>query len=66
MKVQSIKHPVDYLKAPLERGRLGPSVMRGEERGEFYERREARAGEALQAAMATDPTASDLQPVAGT
>jgi hypothetical protein len=40
--------------------------MRGEERGEFYERREARAGEALQAAMATDPTASDLQPVAGT
>jgi flagellar motor switch protein FliM len=66
VKVQSIKHPVDYLKAPLERGRLGPSVMRGEERGEFYERREARAGEALQAAMATDPTASDLQPVAGT
>jgi len=57
---------VDYLKAPLERGRLGPSVMRGEERGELYERREARAGEALQAAMAAEPAgqAADLSPAA--
>ncbi len=54
VKVQSIKHPVEYLKAPLERGRLGPSMMRGEERGDLYERSAARAGETFEAAMKDD------------
>jgi flagellar motor switch protein FliM len=54
VKVQSIKHPVEYLKAPLERGRLGPSMMRGEERGDLYERSAARAGETFEADMKDD------------
>jgi len=54
VKVQSIKHPVEYLKAPLERGRLGPSMMRGEERGDLYERSAARAGETFEVAMKDD------------
>jgi len=51
VKVASIQHPAEYLKAPLERGRLGPSMMRGEERGDLYERQGARAGEAFEAAI---------------
>ena len=55
VKVNSIQHPEEYLKAPLERGRLGPSMMRAEERGDLYERQAARAGETFEAAMRADP-----------
>ncbi|MBU3724005.1 MAG: flagellar motor switch protein FliM [Burkholderiaceae bacterium] len=55
VKVQSIQRPEEYLKAPLERGRLGPSMMRAEERGDLYERQSARAGETFEAAMRGDP-----------
>jgi flagellar motor switch protein FliM len=47
VKVNSIQHPAEYLKAPLEKGRLGPSMMRAQERGEFYQAGRGRAGEAL-------------------
>jgi len=47
VKVSDIQHPAEYLKAPLEKGRLGPSMMRAEERGEYYERGAAQAPESL-------------------
>jgi flagellar motor switch protein FliM len=53
VKVNSIQHPAEYLKAPLERGRLGPSMMRAEERGEFYERG---------AKLAAEPLAQPVEP----
>jgi flagellar motor switch protein FliM len=48
VKVNSIQHPAEYLKAPLERGRLGPSMMRAEERGSLYQRPGADPGRAIQ------------------
>jgi len=56
VKVNSIQHPAEYLKAPLERGRLGPSMMRAEERGEFYERGAKPAAEPL--AQPAEPATS--------
>jgi hypothetical protein len=48
VKVNSIQHPAEYLKAPLERGRLGPSMMRAEERGSLYQRPGSDPGKAIQ------------------
>ena len=62
VKVNSIQRPEEYLKAPLERGRLGPSMMRAEERGDLYERQAARAGETLEAALRADPSIATEQP----
>ncbi len=58
VKIDSIKHPVEYMKMPLQRGRLGPSMMRSEERGEMYATTDTRAGETLEAAFKSEsPTA---------
>ena len=37
VKIQTIQHPAEFLKSPLESARLGPSMMRGAEQGELYE-----------------------------
>jgi hypothetical protein len=37
VKIQTIQHPEEFLKSPLESARLGPSMMRGVEQGELYE-----------------------------
>ena len=37
VKVGTIQHPAEFLKSPLERARLGPSMMRSAEKGELYE-----------------------------
>ncbi len=58
VKIDSIKHPVEYMKMPLQHGRLGPSMMRSEERGEMYATADTRAGETLEAAFKQEsPTA---------
>jgi flagellar motor switch protein FliM len=37
VKVSTIQHPAEFLKSPLEKARLGPSMMRSAEKGELYE-----------------------------
>ena len=37
VKVDSIQHPAEFIKRPMDSARIGPSMMRGEERGELYE-----------------------------
>jgi len=37
VKIDSIQHPAEFLKSPLENARLGPSMLRGQETGELYE-----------------------------
>ncbi|NDH79695.1 MAG: FliM/FliN family flagellar motor switch protein [Burkholderiaceae bacterium] len=37
VKIQTIQHPSEFLKSPLESARLGPSMMRGAEQGELYQ-----------------------------
>jgi hypothetical protein len=53
VKVSDIQHPAEYLKAPLEKGRLGPDLLRREERGEFYQAGKRRAGENLKSVGAS-------------
>jgi len=54
VKVNSIQHPAEYLKAPLEKGKLGPDALRREERGEFYQAGRGRAGETLRRVPETE------------
>jgi flagellar motor switch protein FliM len=49
VKVESIKNPSEFMKVSLHKGRLGPSMMRSEERGELYERYDANSGDEFSA-----------------
>jgi flagellar motor switch protein FliM len=42
VKLDSIQHPEEFLKSPLDNARLGPSLMRSQERGELYEQFDER------------------------
>jgi flagellar motor switch protein FliM len=42
VKLESIQHPEEFLKSPLDNARLGPSLMRSQERGELYEQFDER------------------------
>jgi flagellar motor switch protein FliM len=52
VKIESIQHPAEFLKSPLEKARLGPSMLRSQENGELYENFESKG---------TPPLESDFQ-----
>jgi flagellar motor switch protein FliM len=58
VKIDSIQHPEEFLKSPLEKARLGPSMMRSQESGELYESFESKTS----APIETDfKTAADVK-----
>jgi hypothetical protein len=48
LKIDSIQHPADFFKSPMDRARIGPTMMRGAERGEMYSQFDQRAAELTQ------------------
>jgi flagellar motor switch protein FliM len=55
VKIDSIQHPSDFFKSPMDRARIGPSMMRSAERGDMYAPFDQRAAELnqMESALAT-------------
>ena len=60
VKIQTIQHPAEFLKSPLESARLGPSMMRGAEQGELYEQYNDGTSKISDGAGAQTVSPSDL------
>jgi flagellar motor switch protein FliM len=48
LKIDTIQHPADFFKSPMDRARIGPTMMRGAERGDMYSPFDQRAAELTQ------------------
>jgi flagellar motor switch protein FliM len=56
LKIDSIQHPANFFQSPLDRARIGPTMMRNAELGEMYQQFDQRAAELNQMMSAITAT----------